>query len=128
MNIGKAIGFGALLWAFIFVWTSILMFAFGIASAEPLTVIPLIIHLVLLIVISALLGKAYYKDGDNVNGFALGILWIIVVVVLDLIISVPLFFLPNGENYVTYFSSLWLWIELALIILVTGLTKEIIRK
>ncbi len=129
MKAEKIIGFGVLLWIFMMVWMGILLFAFGIqGSIEQLSAAPLIIHLVLLVVITSLLTKAYYNSRDKMDGFGLGFSWVVIAAILDLILTIPLYIIANGGSYAHFFSNPWVWIGWALVILVAGFTREIVRR
>jgi len=50
----------------------------------------------------------YYKSKDRLNGFLLGLIMVATGIILDMIITVPLFIMPAGGNYLTYFSEFYL--------------------
>lgn len=99
----RAIGLGILFWVVIFVEISITMI--GLKFPDWLTYI---IHYIVMIPLSILVAWLYYKSRDKINGFLLGLLIVIVGIILDMIITVPLFIIPQEGSYATYFSSLYL--------------------
>ena len=62
----------------------------------------------------------YYKSKDKVNGFLLGVFIVVVGIVLDMIITVPLFIIPADGSYATYFSGIYLILGLIEGVLVVG--------
>lgn len=94
MNAWRAIAFGALGWILIFFEVSILMFGFGLGANSGATYY--IIHFILLAIIAALCSFLYFRGKSVKNkGFAqgllVGLIFIITGIVLDAIITVPLF-------------------------------------
>ena len=122
MRFLRAIGIGALFWLIIFVEISITMI--GLAFSDLTTYI---IHYILMIPLSILCAWLYYKSGDKTNGFALGLLVVLVGVVLDMIITIPLFIIPQGGSYGSYFSNYYLLAGLLEGIVLIGLYKNFKR-
>ncbi|MFH0949076.1 MAG: hypothetical protein V1802_01160 [Candidatus Aenigmatarchaeota archaeon] len=89
MNIKRAILCGALLWVLIFFEVSILMFGLNIDTSSTLYYL---IHVVALAILTVIASFVYFtsKTGTK-DGFILGILFLITGVVLDALITVPLF-------------------------------------
>ena len=52
----------------------------------------------------------YYKKGYNTHGLKVGQSLLLTAVALDVLITVPLFIIPNGGNYFSFFTSLGFWI------------------
>lgn len=96
----RAVSLGALLWILIFIEISITMIGLKLSDTTVW-----IIHYILLIPIAVLCAWLYYKSKDKINGFVLGIVFLIVGIILDMIVTVPLFIIPQGGNYGTYFSN-----------------------
>ena len=88
METKRMLGYGILLWLLIFVWWSIMVILPVLAGKETLQYI---IHYVLLIPASVFCARLYYKSGDDTNGFLTGLIFLVTGLVLDLIITVPLF-------------------------------------
>lgn len=105
MNWKKSILLGILLWVIIFFEVSILMFGFNLKSPE---ISYYILHGIL-ITIFYILAVLYYFSGKVKKGFGQGILLsivlIIVEVILDSIITIPLFIVPNGGSYSSFLLS-----------------------
>jgi len=96
MKLLRAISVGALLWAFIFVEWSIIIFA---PVLKDLGDWQYLIHYIVLIPIVIFGASYYYKSNNKVNGFLLGIVMLIVGLILDAIITVPFFTQPQGVGH-----------------------------
>lgn len=69
-------------------------------------------NLVLSIVIipAAILGaKFYYRRQNGTNGFTLGSIMFLSAMILDAIITVPLFVIPAGGNHLSFFTDPGFW-------------------
>lgn len=113
MKFWRAVLTGALVWVLIFFEVSILMFGFKLNAPSSLYYI---IHFIAS-TIFVLLASLIYFRGKKVKagigkGFWLGIIFIIAGIVLDSIITIPLFmnfdysFLISGEMLVGYVIGL----------------------
>ena len=70
-------------------------------------------NLVLMVAIipAALLGAyIYYNKGYQTNGFLLGAFLFFIAMILDALITVPLFIMPSGGNHLTFFSDPSFWL------------------
>ncbi|WP_417611933.1 DUF5367 family protein [Owenweeksia hongkongensis] len=70
-------------------------------------------NLVLMIAIipAAYLGAhLYYRKAHGTNGFLLGGSMFLGAMILDALITVPLFIIPNGGNYVSFFGDPGFWL------------------
>lgn len=63
----------------------------------------------------------YYKNLSEGNGFMLGILMFLGAMVLDAIITVPLFIIPSGGNHISFFADPGFWMIAAIYILTVGI-------
>jgi hypothetical protein len=63
----------------------------------------------------------YYKSKDKINGFLLGLFIVITGIVLDLMITVPLFIIPSGGTYISYFSEIFLIIGFIEAVIIIGI-------
>ncbi|MBI2970845.1 MAG: hypothetical protein HYY37_00325 [Candidatus Aenigmarchaeota archaeon] len=91
MNLKLAALKGAMLWALVFFEVSILMFGFGVQVPSTLYYI---VHLPLLAAFTAFAAHLYFRKEKRAgakNGFMLGLLFLLVGIVLDALITVPLF-------------------------------------
>lgn len=52
----------------------------------------------------------YYRRGNSTHGFVLGSVLFSSAIVLDAIITVPVFIIPNGGNHLTFFGELGFWL------------------
>lgn len=90
MNILRAIWAGILLWLLIFIEASILMFGFGLQQG---TAGYYLTHFILLILFTVMLSLYYFfrrSRGRILEGLGLGIVFIIVLIILDSLITIPL--------------------------------------
>lgn len=63
------------------------------------------------IIPAAMLGaRFYYRSKYSTNGFILGGFMFFVAMVLDALITVPLFIIPAGGNHLTFFTDPGFWI------------------
>lgn len=83
-----------------------------------------IVHYILLVPIVVFCAWLYYKSGDKVNGFLLGLIMLIVGIILDVIITVPLF---NNMNYASYFSNLYMLAGFLESVVIVGI-YDLVRK
>jgi hypothetical protein len=97
MNIKRAIGFGIMMWVFIFAVFSIIMF---LPFLEGKTTWQYVIYWVVLIPMVLLATKWYFKADPPAmkKGFLLGVIGLVVGSILDLAITVPLF-ISQGISY-----------------------------
>ena len=119
----RAILLGVLLWVLIFVEISITMVGL---KFPDMTV--WVIHYLFLIPFGILCARLYYKSRDKINGFLLGIVLLVVGAILDLIITVPFFIIPQGGSYATFFLSSSMWISFVEVIAVVGIYDLLRRK
>jgi len=106
MKFLRALGIGILFWIIIFIEISITMIGLGLNDLTTY-----IIHYIVIIPIAFFCAWLYYKgerESKRTNGFLVGLLFVVVGIILDLIITVPLFIIPAGGNYSTYFSGIYL--------------------
>jgi hypothetical protein len=60
---------------------------------------------------SAALGAhIYYRNGHKTNGFVLGSSMFLVTMILDALITVPVFIVPYGGNHISFFTNLGFWL------------------
>ncbi len=63
------------------------------------------------IIPAAFLGAfLYYRRGNSTHGFVLGSAMFSSAIVLDAIITVPVFIIPNGGNHLTFFGDPGFWL------------------
>ncbi len=121
MKILKSVLYGALLWVLIFFEVSILMFGLGLEG-----ILYYIIHYIIAIILVSIIAILYFKKekADFGKGIILGIGFSIVGIVLDSIITVPLFI----KDYSLMFGDIGLWIGIFLGIITAGVVGAIKRK
>ncbi len=93
----------ALIWFAIFIEISVTMVALKLS---PLATY--ITHYILLIPIVFFCAGLYYRTKDKTRGFFVGLYFLVIGIILDMIITVPLFIMPQGGNYMSYFSEIYL--------------------
>ena len=80
------------------------------------------IILTLALIPSVILGaKYYYKTGADTHGFKLGVFMFLVTICFDALITVPIFIIPAGGSYLTFFADAWFWFIGLEYILVVGI-------
>ena len=125
MNTKTAILSGILLWVLIFFEVSILLFGFKLAQGATAYYISHYILLVILVVISSLV---YFKErkikADFKQGVLLGICFILVGVVLDSIITIPLFLKMDYS----FLISMEMLMSNILVIVVSGVVGLVKKK
>ncbi|GJQ63729.1 MAG: hypothetical protein SCALA702_27820 [Melioribacteraceae bacterium] len=52
----------------------------------------------------------YYRRGNTTHGLVLGSVLFLSAIVLDAIITVPVFIIPNGGNHLTFFGDPGFWL------------------
>ena len=119
MNYKRAIWTGILSWILVFFEVSILMFGFGISDVNKS-----IVHYILLIVVIAVPALIYFnkEKAGLKEGFFLGILFVIIGLILDSIITIPLFI----KSYSFFLNPLLIigFIEGLVITMVVGAIKK----
>lgn len=67
--------------------------------------------LMIAIIPAAFLGAhLYYRRGNATNGLVLGSTMFLSAMVLDAIITVPVFIVPNGGSHLTFFGDPGFWL------------------
>ncbi|MHA1827767.1 MAG: DUF5367 family protein [Candidatus Heimdallarchaeaceae archaeon] len=115
----RAICVGVLLWILVFVEVSIFQIGLQLTG-----LFGKVLHYFLLIPISVLGAWVYYKSGDELNGFLLGFLMLLVGIVLDLLVTVPFF--VNGD-FKGYYYDPFLWTGFLVAVVVVG-TYDLSKK
>ncbi|MGD9275917.1 MAG: DUF5367 family protein [Candidatus Pacearchaeota archaeon] len=123
MNLKRGILFGSLLWVLIFVWWSVLIFIPGLNET-----LQYVIHYCLLIVAASFIANLYYRKKDKVNGFLLGLVFLGAGLILDTIITVPLFTMPQGVGYLDFFFAPLMLVGYAISVLTVGIYDKIMNK
>ncbi len=122
MKLLKAIGLGIVLWVLIFFEVSILMFGFKL---NPPSMNYYLIHYLFLAIISIVLTLIYFSGkktkGGFFNGILIGIIFIVIGIILDAIITIPLFIIPNGGNYQSFLLDYYMLIGYLIIIVLPGI-------
>lgn len=107
MNSFRAILSGALVWLLIFITFGVLAYIPGIK--DSMNQQALIVGI--LIIPYAMVGATfYYKNNKKDNGIILGLIMVFTALVLDALITVPFFSIPNGGSYSSFYSYIFLWV------------------
>ncbi|MEI6058669.1 MAG: DUF5367 family protein [archaeon] len=93
----------ALIWLLIFIEISVTMIGLKLTNQTSW-----IIHYIFLVPIVFFCTGLYYRTKDKTKGFFLGLYFLAVGIILDMIVTVPMFIIPQGGNYMTYFSNLYM--------------------
>lgn len=118
MKILRAILSGVITWALIFVLWPIIM---STPVLKDLGNWQYLIHYIALVPIVILGAYYYYKSGDKVNGFILGLIMLATGQILDAIITVPFFIIPQGSSYTKFFINPLIWIGFVEFVVITYL-------
>ncbi len=118
MKILRAILSGIIIWVLIFVEWSVIIFT---PVLKDLGDWQYLIHYLVVIPIIIIGASYYYKGKNKVNGFLLGLVMLVAGVILDAIITVPLFTSPKGVDHMKFFFNPLMLIGFAELIIVTGL-------
>ena len=111
---------GVLLWLFVFSIFAALSFVPVIQNSEALQGV--IIGLCL-IPFSFFITTFYFKKDNKTNGMPIAIILVCIALVMDVLITVPLFEIPyNGRGYVAFFTNPLLWILVVENIIIIYLT------
>ena len=102
MNLKRAIKTGIVVWVTIFIEWSIIIFA---PILKDLGNWQYLLHYIILIPIIYYALQYYYKTKDKENGFLVGTVILLTGIILDAIITVPLFTIPQGVGYLEFYLN-----------------------
>lgn len=100
-------------------FSGVIIYVLGVSAFISSFMVPILsdpelqANLVLMFTIipAATLGAhLYYRRGHETHGFLLGTALFFVAMVLDAIITVPLFVIPAGGNHITFFTDPGFWL------------------
>jgi len=117
----RAVLYGALLWVLIFFEVSILMFGIGLKN-DPYYVIHYMFAVLLVAIVTALYFKK--RKANFEKGVLAGVVFAITGILLDLVITVPLFV----RDYSLMFLDFMLWAGIVLGIITAGIVGAIKEK
>lgn len=69
----------------------------------------------------------YYRTGARTSGLLLGAMMVLIAIILDSLITVPVFFIPEGGSHLTFFSDPGFWViafEYFLIVVIYSILKK----
>ena len=129
MKLLKAIGLGIVLWVLIFFEVSILMFGFKLTSGISYY----IIHYLFLAIISIVLTLIYFSGkkktrGGFFRGLLVGIIFIVIGIILDAVITIPLWIISQGGSYQSFFLNYYMLIGYLIVIVLAGIVGAVKRK
>ncbi len=116
MKIIRAIVSGIIIWVLIFAVFTVMSFIPVIKDSELQQNMLLWI---ILIPITLLGLRFYYKKDFKTNGLLLGVIIVATSLILDALITLPYVIIPNNGNYYDFFTSPFLLITIIEIIIVT---------
>ena len=99
--------------------SAIIIYVLGVAAFTSSFLLPILpdanlqanLFLMIAIIPAALFGASvYYNKKYQTNGFLLGIFLFLMAMILDALITVPLFIIPSGGNHLTFFSDPGFWL------------------
>lgn len=68
------------------------------------------IAIAIVIIPASILGaKFYYRKNSKTNGLKLGLIMFTIAGLLDALITVPVFFIPEGDTHLEFFTNPWFW-------------------
>lgn len=144
----RAVMIGIALWVLIFFEVSILMFGFKLNAPDPNYYL---IHTLLLTAFILILSIVYFNGKTLENqrfsgsskqknkkilkkvkngfgeGIVLGIVFVVVGVILDSVITIPLFIIPQGGSYTSFLFSVEMLLGYLEIIVLSGIVGLIKR-
>jgi hypothetical protein len=104
MNIKRAVLCGALLWILIFFEVCILMFGFKLTAGTTYYIIHYILAAILAIIVALIYFRGKVKKGA-LEGLIVGLVMLVTSIILDAVITVPLFVKSYG-----FFIDPYLWL------------------
>ncbi len=117
----RPITFGIFVWFIMVVLISIIAIVFKISDAGVWPILPLVVFYIGVVALVSLTAHWYYKSQDaKINGFLLGLTWVIVDIILESLITIPMFILPTGQTHLEYFLRWDMLVNFALIIIPVG--------
>ena len=99
--------------------STLIVYVLGVSAFLVSFFIPLMANLelqanlalMLTIIPASLFGASiYYRKGHHTNGFVLGAFMFVITMLLDAVITVPLFVIPNGGSHFTFFTDPGFWL------------------
>ena len=99
--------------------SAVIVWTIGVAAFAASYFVPLMSDadlqanwvLSLTLIPSAALGAhIYYRNGHKTNGFVLGASMFLVTMILDALITVPVFIVPYGGDHISFFTNLGFWL------------------
>lgn len=122
MNIKKAILTGLLLWTLIFFEVSVLMFGFNLKAGMLYYTLHYVISAIFVTICAMIYFRRKTTKTGLKEGLLLGVIFVVVGIILDAVITIPLFI----KSY-TFFNDPYLWLSYLEGILLTsiiGLVKK----
>lgn len=107
MKTKRAILSGMFIWILGILFYSISYYVPIIESAESQANMVLFIVVIPLVWIAS---SFYYKEDKKTHGILVGQTMLLTAIILDALITVPLFVIPNGGNHYSFFTSIGFWI------------------
>ncbi|MEJ1237211.1 DUF5367 family protein [Chryseolinea sp. T2] len=106
MNVVRAVIAGATVWLLVISTFTVLAYLPMVGESS---LAQSVIVICLMAVFSSAGAWIYYKDVSTDHGSRVGLLASATALLLDVLITVPFFEIPNGGGYVSFFTSPVLW-------------------
>lgn len=118
MKIKRALFIGIAIWIIAILFYSISYYAPVLENAETQA------NLVLFVTVMPLVWYGcsfYYRKEKDTHGYWVGLTMLLTAAVLDALVTVPFFVIPNGGSHFGFFTSFGFWIIAAEFLLVAVL-------
>lgn len=103
----RAIGIGIIIWI---LGVSVYNLSFCISFLEDTQQQANMLLFIAVIPLVWFGAKQYYKNDANTHGYWVGQTFFLTATVLDALITVPVFIIPNGGSYYQFFTDLGFWL------------------
>ena len=125
MNTTRAILYGALMWVLIFFEVSILVFGFKMSAADlSYKVIHSLLLAIIVLVVSAFYFSKRGTKGGIMEGLKVGLMFLITGIVLDSLITIPLFKAFDYAGFLLDPMMLIGFVESVAVVMVVGAVKK----
>ncbi|WP_296386413.1 DUF5367 family protein [Winogradskyella sp.] len=107
MKIKRAIILGTIIWSIGILLYSISYYIPILENADAQANLALFVAVMPLVWFGS---KFYYKKDRQTHGYLVGQTFLLIAVILDALITVPFFIIPEGGSYYSFFTGFGFWI------------------
>jgi len=107
MKYFRAISIGVIIW---FIGVSVYNLSFFIPILENPVEQANTALFIVVIPLVWLGAMQYYKKDYHARGYKVGLIFFLIAAILDALITVPLFIIPNGGSHYEFFTDLGFWL------------------